>query len=81
MYKIQCPRCNVCYVDLTRRYLKLRFKDHPSSDPVSEHLKQCGNATAPEDVSVLGMSPRRETHNLQTNEALWMRYLTPHLNT
>ena len=41
VYKIQCPRCQACYVGQTVRHLKTRIADHRSRGPVKEHFLKC----------------------------------------
>ena len=84
VYKINCSRCNACYVGQTDRHLHKRFKEHLRiSQPVGLHLKLCG-VTAhfdnEEEVSILQCTSRNVAF-LETLEALWQRDLKPKINT
>ena len=84
VYKINCSRCNACYVGQTDRHLHKRFKEHLRiSQPVGLHLKLCG-VTAhfdnEEEVSILQCTSRNVAF-LETLEALWQRDLKPRINT
>ena len=53
VYKIECSRCNACYVGQTSRHMISRFKEHKRSSPVGNHFKKCGVELAMENVSIL----------------------------
>ena len=74
--KIECSRCNSCYVSQTSLHLQTRFKEHLSSGPVQQHFKDCDMDL----ISFLGTTSKGEI-TLLTLEALWIRDVKPQLNT
>ena len=80
VYKIECPRCNSCYVGQTSRHLQTRFKEHVGKGPVQQHFRDCDSVLSEECVSVLGATSKGEV-TLLTLEALWIREVKPELNT
>ena len=80
VYKIECPRCNSCYVGQTSRHLQTRFKEHVGNGPVQQHFRDCDSVLSEECVSVLGATSKGEV-TLLTLEALWIREVKPELNT
>ena len=80
VYKIECSRCNSCYVGQTSRHLQTRFKEHLSSGPVQQHFEDCDMDLSEEHISILGTTSKGEI-TLLTLEALWIRDVKPQLNT
>ena len=81
VYKIQCPRCNACYVGYTRRHLISRLKEHGQpKKPVAKHMNGCNHTLGIEDASILAQSTRSEYH-LLILEALFIAQLKPTINT
>ena len=81
VYKITCPRCNLCYVGQTRRHLITRIKEHGRKNaPVSIHMTSCQHTLTMDDVTILKASSR-STRHLMTLEALFINQLKPRLNT
>ena len=84
VYKINCPRCQSCYVGYTCRHLITRIKEHrcPKA-PVSIHFNSCSNGTylpSIDDVEIIASSTISEKH-LMTLEALNIGQIKPKLNT
>ena len=85
IYKIQCPRCQACYVGKTSRHNCVRFGEHRTkkAEPVYKHLKACGlhapNLTE-KDVEVLA-SVTKGRLQLAIMEALYIREYSPAINT
>ena len=81
VYKIQCPRCNACYVGYTCRHLISRVREHgQSKKPVGKHMARCNHILEIEDASILAQSSRSEYH-LLILEALFIAQLKPSINT
>ena len=81
VYKIDCPRCNSCYVGMTSRHLLTRFKEHlKSSSPVSKHMTSCNHKVTTEDVTILSAAAKSVSH-LLILEALFIYELKPSINT
>ena len=84
IYKIACPRCQACYVGKTSRHLTSRFAEHKSrsSGPVLKHMKICGVQVGEmkENLEVL-RTVVQGGFQLAIMEALFIRELTPSLNT
>ena len=81
VYKIECPRCQACYVGQTGRHLTTRFKEHQSKKgPVKTHFSECNMPLEIDMVEILASSQKSEQHRL-TLEALYIREIKPSLNT
>ena len=80
VYKINCPRCQSCYVGQTRRQLQHRFSEHISKGPVKTHMENCNVTIDHRNIEIIGSTTRGEKH-LLTLEALHQRKLNPSLNT
>ena len=81
VYKIECPRCNACYVGYTRRHLISRLKEHgQAKKPVGKHMRACNHTLGIDNATILARSTRSEYH-LMTLEALFIAQLKPSLNT
>ena len=53
VYKINCPRCNSCYVGYTCRHLISRFKEHKQpAKPVSIHMRTCNRDLCIDVISI-----------------------------
>ena len=84
VYKINCPRCQSCYVGYTCRHLITRIKEHrcPRA-PVTIHLNACSNGSytlSMDDVEIIASSSISEDF-LMTLEALYINQLKPKFNT
>ena len=79
VYKIQCSRCDACYVGQTVRHLTTRIKEHRRSGPVAGHIEECGDITI-DDVEIIAQTSKSESH-LMTLEALHIKKIKPSLNT
>ena len=85
IYKINCSRCQTCYVGKTSRHLTTRFSEHRTKkkEPVFKHMKTCG-LHAPKltelDVEVLS-SVTKGAFQLSIMEALYIREICPGMNT
>ena len=81
VYKIECPRCNACYVGQTSRHMKTRLSEHKNKKkPVGKHFKNCRRKLKDCHVEILAQSTRGEAY-LLTLEALWIKELRPAINT
>ena len=80
VYKIECPRCQACYVGQTVRHLKTRIADHRSRGPVKEHFLKCDSEISFEYIDILASTNQGENH-LLTLEALQIKDLKPSINT
>ena len=81
VYKLSCPRCQSCYVGQTIRHLRTRFSEHQTpSAAVAKHLSSCQTTLACQETEILA-STRRGQVFLMTLEAIWIRELSPSLNT
>ena len=80
VYKIDCSRCNACYVGQTSLHLITRIKEHQRSGPVQNHMNICRTCFTIDDVSILAVSKRSISH-LMTLEALFIKSIKPELNT
>ena len=83
VYKINCPRCQACYIGQSNQYLIDRFRQHmKSSQPVGKHVRSCGvhKQMCIENVEILAQSSRSNQF-LETLEALWQEELRPTINT
>ena len=81
MYKIICPRCNSSYVGQTVRHLQQRFKEHVGNKgPLRSHFETCAITPTEDNVSIIGRTSRGDGR-LLTLEALFIKELTPVLNT
>ena len=83
VYQIKCPRCNSSYVGQTSRHLQTRIAEHRTREgPVKKHLQICGVGKdwGKDQVEVLGSTSRGEQF-LLTLEALWIKELSPSINT
>ena len=81
IYKIECPRCQACYVGQTGRHLITRFKEHQNRrSPVKAHFSECNVPLELDHVEILASSQKSEKHRL-TLEALYIREIRPSLNT
>ena len=81
VYKIDCSRCNSCYVGQTSRHLLTRFKEHlRSSSPVSKHMTSCNYKVTIDDVTILSAAAKAMNHLLFL-EALFIYELKPSINT
>ena len=80
VYKIQCPRCQACYVGQTVRHLKTRIADHRSRGPVKEHFLKCDIDISFDCIDILA-STNQEENTLLTVEALHIKYIKPSINT
>ena len=79
VYKIECPRCNSCYVGQTSRHVITRIKEHIKNGPVGNHFSQCNCQLSMYNVSLLYSSSRNVFH-LMTLEALMIKDIKPCLN-
>ena len=81
VYKLSCPRCQSCYVGQTIRHLRTRFSEHQApSAVVSRHLSSCNATMNCKDAEILASTQRGQVF-LMTLEAIWIRQLSPSLNT
>ena len=81
VYKIECPRCQACYVGQTGRHLITRFKEHQSrKGPVKTHFSECQVHLEIDRVEILASTQKSEKH-LLTLEALFIREVRPSLNS
>ena len=81
VYKIECPRCQACYVGQTSRHMKTRLSEHKNKNkPVGNHFKLCRRKLKDCHVEILAQSTRGEAY-LLTLEALWIKELRPAINT
>ena len=81
VYKIQCPRCNSCYVGQTSRQLQRRFSEHLTrKGPIKTHMAECHSTIDHRHVQIIG-GTRRGDKQLLTLEALFQNELKPSLNT
>ena len=77
VYKIQCPRCNACYVGYTRRHLISRLKEHGQpKKPVAKHMNGYNHTRGIEDALILAQSTCSGYH-LLILEALFIAQLKP----
>ena len=73
VYKLNCPRCESCYIGQTTQYLIDRFRQHlHTSQPVGKHLRSCSalKDIHVEDVEILAACTRSVPF-LETLEVLW----------
>ena len=81
VYKLSCPRCQSCYVGQTIRHLRTRFSEHQTpSAAVAKHLSCCQTTLTCQETEILA-STRRGQVFLMTLEVIWIRELSPSLNT
>ena len=81
VYKIECPRCQACYVGQTARHLQTRMSEHKNNKgPVKTHFAQCDSTFSLDYVTILASVLKSERH-LLTMEALFIKELEPILNT
>ena len=81
VYKINCPRCNSSYVGQTVRHLQQRFKEHVGNKgPLRSHFETCAITPTEDNISIIGRTSRGDGR-LLTLEALFIKELTPVLNT
>ena len=88
VYKLTCPGCRACYVGQTIRHLQSRFREHQRpSAAMTQHLVKCESELGKEDrrlkledTEILA-STQRGSMVLLTLEAIWIRELTPSINT
>ena len=82
VYQITCPGCQACYVGQTRRHLISRFKEHKNKNSaVGQHFRTCISSDVTlQNVKILAPSTGTIEH-LLTLEALYLRDLSPDLNT
>ena len=81
VYKIICPRCNSSYVGQTVRHLQQRFKEHVGNKgPLRSHFETCAITPTEDNISIIGRTSRGDGR-LLTLEALFIKELTPVLNT
>ena len=59
VYKIDCPRCAVCYVGCTTRHWQTRFKEHlQTNKPMEKHLRNCHATIKLKDTQILASCTR-----------------------
>ena len=82
VYKLNCSRCEACYVGQTDRHFITRLKEHQQrrDQPVYKHFHQCGVKLEVGDTEFLAATTRGVTF-LETLEALWIEELKPLINT
>ena len=81
VYKMNCPRCDACYVGCTIRHWQTRFGEHMKpSQPMKKHLKQCYTSITLADTEILAACSRSEAY-LLTLEALYIDEVKPIINT
>ena len=81
VYKIQCSRCQACYVGQTARHLTTRISEHKTKKgPVKEHFLNCDTEVTFESVDILASSSLGE-NTLLTLEALYIKDIRPSINT
>ena len=81
VYKIECPRCQACYVGQTVRHLKTRISEHGYRGPVKEHFIMCGVSDIDlKYIDILASTNQGENY-LLTLEALQIKELKPSINT
>ena len=81
VYKIECPRCQACYVGQTARHLQTRMREHKNNKgPVKTHFAECDSIFTLDCVTILASVMKSEKH-LLTMEALFIKELDPILNT
>ena len=81
VYQITCPRCESRYVGQSVRHLITRIKEHSRlSSPVGVHFKNCESIISMnDDVKVIAKA--RSQRQLLIEEALYIKYLRPTINT
>ena len=79
VYKIDCSRCDACYVGFTTRHLITRFKEHLQKGPIRAHVQK-GHEITNEQVSILNRTNSND-YVLMTLEALHIKTIKPNLNT
>ena len=80
VYKIECPRCDACYVGQTARHVTTRMKEHKRNGPVASHFKECHVEFSMECMSILAKT-NRSVYHLMTLEALHIKDIKPTINT
>ena len=85
VYKITCPGCQACYVGQTVRHLQSRFREHQrQGTAITQHIDNCNMTEIKklnmEDIEILASTHRGST-TLLTLEAIWIRELSPSINT
>ena len=60
VYKIECSRCNSCYVGQTSWHLQANFKQNLSSGPVQQHFEGSDMDLSEEHISIIGTTSKRE---------------------
>ena len=83
IYQIQCPSCGACYVGQTCRHARTRLGEHRTKkkEPVRSHFEPCaGRKAALSDMKILHRTTR-SVEFLETLEALYIREISPTLNT
>ena len=85
VYKITCPGCQACYVGQTVRHLQSRFREHQrQGTAITQHIDNCNMTEIKklnmEDIEILA-STQRGSMVLLTLEAIWIRELSPSINT
>ena len=82
VYKIDCSRCNACYVGCTTRHLKTRISEHRTQKKktMAKHLKECQTTITYDNVEILASTSRGQNY-LEILEALYIRQHNPQINT
>ena len=75
VYKVQCPRCKVCYLITRSSEHRARKKK-----TMAKHLKACNAHITCDDFEILASTSRGQDY-LETLEALYIRQINPKINT